>query len=63
MQEIRLGRHPQNTTRVVMDMNGVERYSVFTLYNPYRMVIDFEGRGAGRHGDGDPRLPRRSSRR
>ena len=35
MREIRLGRHPQNTTRVVLDLEGVERYSVFTLYNPY----------------------------
>ena len=41
VQEIRLGRHPQNTTRVVMDMTGVDSYSVFTLYNPYRVVIDF----------------------
>lgn len=39
--EIRLGRHPQNTTRIVMDMQGVESYSVFTLYNPFRLVIDF----------------------
>ncbi len=32
--EIRLGRHPQNTTRVVIDMRGADDYSVFTLYNP-----------------------------
>jgi N-acetylmuramoyl-L-alanine amidase len=41
VREIRLGRHPQNTTRVVMDLEGVEDYSVFTLYNPFRLVIDF----------------------
>jgi N-acetylmuramoyl-L-alanine amidase len=41
VREIRLGRHPQNTTRIVMDMNGVDSYSVFTLYNPFRLVIDF----------------------
>jgi N-acetylmuramoyl-L-alanine amidase len=46
VQVIRLGRHPQNTTRVVMDMNGVDSYSVFTLYNPYRLVIDFHKTGA-----------------
>ena len=39
---MRLGRHPKNTTRVVFDMEGVESYSVFTLYNPFRMVIDFK---------------------
>ena len=29
-----------------MDMNGVDSYSVFTLYNPYRLVIDFHQIGA-----------------
>ena len=46
VQEIRLGRHPQNTTRVVMDMDGADSYSVFTLYNPYRVVVDFRRTGA-----------------
>ena len=41
VKEIRLGRQPQNTTRVVMDLEGVDTYSVFTLYNPYRVVVDF----------------------
>ena len=42
VREIRLGRHPQTVTRVVFDMQGVEDYSVFTLYSPYRLVIDFK---------------------
>jgi N-acetylmuramoyl-L-alanine amidase len=42
VREIRLGRHPQTTTRIVFDMNGVDSYSVFTLYSPYRLVIDFK---------------------
>jgi N-acetylmuramoyl-L-alanine amidase len=46
VKEIRLGRHPQNTTRVVLDTEGVESYSVFTLYNPYRVIVDFRRRGA-----------------
>jgi N-acetylmuramoyl-L-alanine amidase len=41
VREVRLGRHPKNTTRVVMDLDGVEDYTVFTLYNPFRLVIDF----------------------
>ena len=44
-REIRLGRHPKNTTRIVFDMEGVDSYSVFTLYDPYRLVIDFKPRG------------------
>jgi N-acetylmuramoyl-L-alanine amidase len=42
VREIRLGRHPQTVTRVVFDMEGVDTYSVFTLYSPYRLVIDFK---------------------
>ena len=35
-------RPPSRTTRarVVLDLEGVARYSVFTLYNPFRVVID-----------------------
>ena len=42
VREIRLGRHPRNTTRVVMDMESAEGYSVFTLYNPFRLVVDIK---------------------
>ena len=46
VREIRLGRHPNNTTRVVMDMEQVETCNVFTLYNPFRLVIDFKREAA-----------------
>lgn len=39
---VRLGRHPHTTTRIVFDMQGAESYSVFTLYNPVRLIIDFK---------------------
>jgi N-acetylmuramoyl-L-alanine amidase len=42
VRHIRLGRHPNSTTRVVLDLENAGRYSVFTLYNPYRIVIDAE---------------------
>jgi N-acetylmuramoyl-L-alanine amidase len=47
VREVRLGRHPRNTTRIVFDMEGVDSYSVFTLYNPFRMVIDFKAAATG----------------
>ena len=40
VRQVRLGRHPNNTTRVVLDATGVTSYSVYPLYNPYRLVID-----------------------
>jgi N-acetylmuramoyl-L-alanine amidase len=42
VREIRLGRHPNNTTRVVVDMEQIETCNVFTLYNPFRLVVDFK---------------------
>jgi len=42
VREIRLGRHPQNTTRVVMDLEGIDAYNVYPMYAPYRLVIDFK---------------------
>ena len=42
VNKIRVGRHPDNTVRVVLDLADVPRYSVFTLYNPFRLVIDAE---------------------
>ena len=42
VNKIRVGRHPENTVRVVIDLENVARYSVFTLYNPFRLVIDCE---------------------
>jgi len=40
VRQVRVGRHPNNTTRVVLDAAGVTSYSVYPLYNPYRLVID-----------------------
>ena len=42
VNKIRVGRHPDNTVRVVLDLEEVPKYSVFTLYSPFRLVIDAE---------------------
>ncbi|MBI4263619.1 MAG: N-acetylmuramoyl-L-alanine amidase, partial [Acidobacteria bacterium] len=46
VQRARVGRQADNRTRVVFDLQGAGRYSVYSLYNPYRIVIDFERTGA-----------------
>ena len=40
VNKIRVGRHPGNVVRVVLDLEDVADYSVFTLYGPFRLVID-----------------------
>lgn len=42
VQRVRVGRQLDSRTRVVLDLKSAARYSVYTLYNPYRIVIDFE---------------------
>jgi N-acetylmuramoyl-L-alanine amidase len=42
INKIRVGRHPDNMVRVVLDFEEVSKYSVFTLYSPFRLVIDAE---------------------
>jgi N-acetylmuramoyl-L-alanine amidase len=40
VRHIRLGRPRPDTTRLVIDLTGVDGYSVFALYNPYRLTVD-----------------------
>ena len=42
VSKIRVGRHPDNVVRVVLDLEDVASYSVFTLYSPFRIVVDAE---------------------
>ena len=37
---IRVGRHANNTTRVVLEGAGIASYSVYPAYSPFRLVID-----------------------
>ncbi|HEV3062291.1 MAG TPA: N-acetylmuramoyl-L-alanine amidase [Vicinamibacterales bacterium] len=46
VRQVRIGRHPNNTTRVVLDAAGVSSYSVYPMYSPYRLVIDCVRAGA-----------------
>jgi N-acetylmuramoyl-L-alanine amidase len=46
VNKIRIGRHPDSVVRVVLDLEDVAKYSVFTLYNPFRLVIDAERHAA-----------------
>ena len=40
VRQVRIGRHPGNLTRIVLDAVGVTTYSVYPLYSPYRLVVD-----------------------
>ncbi|MEX2273506.1 MAG: N-acetylmuramoyl-L-alanine amidase [Vicinamibacterales bacterium] len=42
VRDVRLGARPEQTTRLVLELEPNTRHSVFALYNPYRLVIDLE---------------------
>jgi N-acetylmuramoyl-L-alanine amidase len=56
VKQVRIGRQPNSRTRVVLDLKQRDaRYSVYTLYDPYRIVVDFE-RKRGAAPAPEPRL-------
>ena len=42
VRQIRVGREPGQQTRVELDLQGAARHSVYSLYDPYRVVVDIE---------------------
>jgi N-acetylmuramoyl-L-alanine amidase len=43
LRQIRLAQFSPDVTRVVLDVEKIENYSVFTLPNPFRLIIDIQG--------------------
>ena len=43
LRQVRVGQFQPSVTRVVLDVEKIEDYSVFTLPNPFRLVIDING--------------------
>ena len=41
VSDIRVGVHPDSKTRLVLELDARLPYRIFTLSNPYRVVIDF----------------------
>lgn len=46
LEEIKFGRNTKNKSRVVLYINSFDDYKVFALPNPYRIVMDIEGKGS-----------------
>ena len=46
LEEIKFGRNTNNKSRVVLYINSFDDYKVFALQNPYRIVMDIEGKGS-----------------
>ena len=40
LRRVRTGQYTHNTARVVLDIENLDKYRVFSLQNPYRVVLD-----------------------
>ncbi|MCF8045786.1 MAG: AMIN domain-containing protein, partial [Desulfarculaceae bacterium] len=47
LKQARAGQHTQDSVRVVVDIKSFESYKIFSLKDPFRIVIDVWGEGAG----------------
>jgi len=43
LKQIRTGQHSQDTVRVVLDIETISTYKIFSLPDPFRVVIDVRG--------------------
>jgi len=43
LRHARVGQHTADAVRVVLDIESIERHKIFSLYDPYRIVIDVTG--------------------
>jgi N-acetylmuramoyl-L-alanine amidase len=43
LRNARVGQHTADTVRVVLDIESIEGHKIFSLYDPYRIVIDVTG--------------------
>jgi len=46
LKTVRAGQYTLDTVRVVIDINSFEDYNIFSLSNPFRIVIDVRGKPA-----------------
>jgi N-acetylmuramoyl-L-alanine amidase len=44
---VRVGQHTETSIRIVLQLTGAPRHSVFALYGPFRLVIDLEREPGG----------------
>jgi N-acetylmuramoyl-L-alanine amidase len=46
LRKVRTGQHEPEVVRVVLDIESIERHKIFSLSDPFRVVIDVTGKSA-----------------
>ena len=55
LKQIRLSQNQPDVVRVVLDLTGVQDYSVFELSDPFRIIVDIRGTNAANSGSDENR--------
>lgn len=54
LKNARAGQHTPDSVRVVVDIKSFDNYKIFSLKNPFRIVVDVWGKRIGKAGGGRP---------
>ena len=54
VRQIRVGRQLDRRVRVVLDLSNAPAHSIYTLYDPFRVVVDFERHRGGVPSSAEP---------
>ena len=53
LERVRAGQHRKSISRIVLDLQDLEDYRVFSLQDPYRVVVDVYGEATGGQKSGE----------
>lgn len=56
LKKVRMGQNKADVVRIVLDIDYIEKYRIFALDNPFRIIIDVKGK------DEKPKTARKNSR-
>ncbi len=54
LKDVRAGQYKPDTVRVVVDIKSFDNYKIFSLKNPFRIVLDIYGKSSGKKGRPKP---------
>jgi len=44
LKQVRIGQNTLRKARVVLDLKSIDKYQIFSLYHPYRVIVDVQGK-------------------
>jgi len=58
----RAAQYTPDTVRIVLDIKYIDSFKVFSLYNPFRIIVDVKGEKKKKATSGEPKIEKKPSR-